>query len=515
MSSDTSSQPENYDVVIIGGSLSGASTAILLLRHNPGLRVLIVDKTTTFTRGIGEATVEVSAYFFGRVLGLTHYLNESHLVKQGLRFWFANAEVESLDQAAEIGGRYLSRMPSYQLDRSTFDEEVLRRACLAGATLLRPATVSNVRLQPGGTQSLEVTEGDRKRAVTARWIVDASGLAATLARQEGWWTPNAEHHTTSAWARWKGVKDWDSREMAEKFPQWSKAVYGTRNTATNHIVGDGWWSWWIPLKGGDVSVGIVFDQRLVDFPREGGNLGERLKTFLMRHPVAKEMISDAHYIESDVHWRKNLAYYSTKFSGDGFVLVGDAAAFIDPFYSPGMDWISFTASSAANLVTQAFHGAPMPDLLARHNRDFSVCASRWFEALHKDKYEYMGEFDLMSIAFRFDYSLYVWGVVEQVFRMGDEAFYSPPFSPPSGFLFWKLMSCCNRRLAKIARRRRRLGRLGKTNANRRHLIPGYTLNRGNMLLIFPMLLDWAKLELAEGWHSWLDSDAASEQHFAK
>ena len=46
--------------------------------------------------------------------------------------------------------------------------------------------------------------------------------------------------------------------------------------------------------------------------------------------------------EEDVHWRKNLAYYSTTFAGDGFVLVGDAAAFMDPFYSPGMDWISFT-----------------------------------------------------------------------------------------------------------------------------------------------------------------------------
>ena len=517
MSSDPSPPSENYDAVIIGGSLSGAATAILLMRHNPGLRVLIVDKTTEFSRGIGEATVEVSAYFLGRVLGLTHYLNDSHLVKQGLRFWFANESVESLDQAGEIGGCYLSRMPSYQIDRSTFDEEVLRRACQAGADLLRPATVSNVRLQPGGLQSLDVSQGDKKRAVTARWIVDASGLAATLARQEGWWTPNAEHHTTSAWARWKGVKDWDSRELAERFPQWSKAVYGTRNTATNHIVGDGWWSWWIPLKGGDVSVGIVFDQRLVDFPREGGTVGERLKAFLMKHPVAREMIADAHYIQDDVHWRKNLAYYSTKFSGDGFVLVGDAAAFIDPFYSPGMDWISFTASSAAHLVTQAFRGESMPELIARHNHDFSVCASRWFEALHKDKYEYMGEFDLMSIAFRLDYSLYVWGVAEPAFHIGDEAFYSPPFSPPSGFLFWKLMSCYNRRLAKIARRRRRLGRLGRTNRNRRYLIPGYTLNRGNMWKLVPMLMDWAKLELAEGWRSWLDPDgeAASRIQRAK
>ena len=91
-----------------------------------------------------------------------------------------------------------------------------------------------------------------------------------LARKEGWWKSNTEHPTAAAWSRWKGVKDWDGRELAEKFPEWSRAVYGTRNTATNHIIGDGWWSWWIPLKGGDVSVGVVFDQRLVDFPQDGG-----------------------------------------------------------------------------------------------------------------------------------------------------------------------------------------------------------------------------------------------------
>jgi 2-polyprenyl-6-methoxyphenol hydroxylase-like FAD-dependent oxidoreductase len=87
----TSSQPtRSYDVVITGGALAGAATAILLLRENPKLRVLVVEKTTTFPRKVGEATVEVSAYYLGRVLGLTQYLNEAHLMKQGMRFWLVS-----------------------------------------------------------------------------------------------------------------------------------------------------------------------------------------------------------------------------------------------------------------------------------------------------------------------------------------------------------------------------------------------------------------------------------------
>ena len=58
-----------YDVVVVGGSLSGAATATLLLRKNPGLKLLLVEKSTHFTRRVGEATVEVSAFFLGRILG--------------------------------------------------------------------------------------------------------------------------------------------------------------------------------------------------------------------------------------------------------------------------------------------------------------------------------------------------------------------------------------------------------------------------------------------------------------
>src|SRR5437763_67374 len=491
-----------YDVVIMGGALSGGATATLLLRQNPGIRILILEKSTKLSRRVGEATVEVSAYFMGRVLGLTQYLNESHLAKQGLRFWFTNGEVKTLAEASELGPLYQVRVPSYQLDRAAFDEEVLRRAGIAGAEILRPATIIDVQLQPGKEQTVTFRNSDGTRTVRSRWIVDASGVAAILARKEGWWKSNTEHPTAAAWSRWKGVKDWDSRELADKYPSWSRAVYATRNTATNHVIGDGWWSWWIPLKGGDVSVGVVFDQRLVDWPQEGGKLGERLKAFLMKHPVAREILVDAQFDEEDVHSRKNLAYYSTPFAGDGFVLVGNAAAFMDPFYSPGMDWISFTASSAAELITAQRRGEPMEERIMRHNRDFAGSHRRWFEAVFKDKYEYMGEFDLMSLAFTLDLGFYYLGIASQPFKIGAKAFLIPPFSEPISRPFFYLMRTYNRRFAQIARRRRRLKTLGRSNRFGRRLIRGFTLDSTEGGLLVRALAKWLWLELSEGWHSW-------------
>ena len=411
----------SYDVIVIGGALAGAASATLLLRQNPGLQLLIVDKSPTLTRRVGEATTEIGAYFIGRVLDLTQYLNESHLVKQGMRFWFKNDDVKSLGDASELGGRYQVRLPAYQVDRALLDEEVLRRAGLAGAKILRPASVTKVELTPGGEQTITLQHGETTQTVRARWVVDASGVAALLARKQGWWRQNTEHPTAAAWSRWKGVKDWDSRELAEKHPDYAMAVHSIRGTATNHIVGDGWWSWWIPLKGGDVSIGFVFDQRLVEFPQDGGSLGVRLKNILMEHPVARELLADAELDESDVHWRKNLAYFSTTFAGDGFVLVGDAAAFMDPFYSPGLDWLSFTSSAAADLITAQRKGEPLAERIAAHNRDFSQSYRCWFEAVYKNKYEYMGEWDLMSLAFRLDLGMYYLGIVSQPYKFGPRA----------------------------------------------------------------------------------------------
>jgi flavin-dependent dehydrogenase len=495
------SESEQFDVVVIGGALSGAATALLLKRQRPELRVLILEKSKVFGRRVGEATVEVSTYFLTKILGLTAYLNEAHLVKQGMRFWFFNDQTHSLDQCAEVGGRMLSRLISFQVDRARLDQEILDRAVAAGAVLWRPAEVANVELNPGGTQKIQVRCDGQTRAIEARWVVDASGVAALLARRNGWFRQNLEHPTAAAWSRWRGVKDWEGYELAQKYPRWHKACFGVRGTATNHMVGDGWWAWFIPLKGGDTSIGIVLDQRLAQLPEEGA-IGDRIKTFLSRHPLSRELLADAHFEEGDVHWRKNLPYYSTVFAGDGFALVGDAAAFLDPFYSPGLDWVAFTSMSAVRLILTQQKGEPVGKMIEDHNRRFSNSYHRWFRGIYKDKYEYMGEYDLMRLAFVMDIGLYYTGVVSQPYLRGPESYYEPIFSTVPSIPFYWLMRTYNRRFASIARDRRRRKALGAKNANRRFLFPGFSFTLPTQVRIIRAIMVWALLELTEGWRTW-------------
>lgn len=503
----TPQTPVSWDVIVIGGALSGASTALLLLRRNPKLRVLIIERSEKFKRRVGESTVEVSSYFLGRVLDLTPHLHEHHLTKQGLRFWFQNEHADSLDTCSETGPGYNVRLPGYQVDRAVLDEEVLARATAAGATVRRPTRVTGVTLTAGGQQHVAwAGEAGASGVETARWLVDASGVVALLARKNGWFQPNTEHPTASAWSRWSGVKNWDSHELAQKFPAWSRRTKAWRFNATNHLVGLGWWAWLIPLKGGDVSVGIVFDQRLVDLP-EGESVGERLRTFLMQHPVAREILADATFQEGDVHIRRNLAYRSTTFAGDGFVLVGDAAGFIDPFYSPGMDWISYTASAAAALVDGSLRGKPKAPRIARHNALFATSYDRWFRAVYQDKYYYMGDFELMTLAFRLDLGLYYFGVVSQPFKRGAAALETPALAGPHTGLPYRFIAFYNRRLATIARTRLARGAWGRRNHGHYFGFRSYELTWTLPFRLLGVLGVYARLELTEGWRSWFMSHA--------
>ncbi|MEO6181802.1 MAG: NAD(P)/FAD-dependent oxidoreductase [Verrucomicrobiota bacterium] len=504
MSNDLPNQPNHFDVVVIGGALSGAASAILLLQELPSLRILIIEKSTAFTRRVGEATVEVSTYFLTHSLGLTKYLNETQINKNGLRFWFANEQTQTIDQCSEIGGRYLSRVPAYLVDRAALDEEVLRRAVALGAQIRRPSTVQKVELISGGRQTITLKTADSVEEIYARWVVDASGVTSLLARQNGWWRANTAHPTTAVWSRWKNVKDFEDPLLVKKFPKWAMQCYGVRGTATNHLMGDGWWAWWIPLKGGDVSIGVTFDQRLVDFPQEGA-VGDRLKHFLLKHPVAHALMSDAQWTEGDVHWRKNLPYYTTTFAGDGFTLVGDAAGFIDPFYSPGMDWISFTTTRTKELILAQQRGEPISEKVAMFNRDFARSYERWFDAIYRDKYEYFGEFDLIKPAFLMDLGFYYLGVAAQPFKRGEVALCEPLFSTIPSVPFYYFMRTYNRRFAQMARSRRARNVLGQKNARRLFMFGGYTFGKGSTMPILKAMVNWAYLEVTEGWRSWFQS----------
>ena len=501
------SAPSSYDVAIVGGAVAGASTAILLKRRRPDLRVLVVEKTDRFDWKVGESTVEVSAYFLTRVLKLYDHLSREQLPKQAFRYWFFNDRVTRLRDASEVGPTQLARTPSFQLDRAKLDEHLLDLAAREGADVWRPARVTAVDLAGesgnGAGNALDVERADGRRVrVRARWVVDASGRQAMLARKRGGVTPIESHPTAAIWVRYRGVKDMDGTEVAGTDPAdpFTRAVLASRRLATNHFNGWGYWIWFIPLKDGETSVGLVWDKRLVE--PEGATPQEKLTRFLEANPLTRELLEHAVPIEGDCRYYGHLPYFVDRFIGPGWTCVGDAGGFLDPFYSPGLDQMAFSVHARVELMLREISGAgrdEMEKAYAEHNHRYERYFRYFYESIYRDKYYLMGDYDTMTSSFLLDTALYYAAAVAPLYRLSHERLGLPPFYQEGAEIGYYPIRFYNRRLVQIARRKKALGIYGNHNAGRRPSFVGYSVRSAALVMLFHGLLRWWKAELANAW----------------
>lgn len=484
---------DNFDVIVIGGAFSGAAAALLLKRERPHLRIAVAERSRHFDRKVGEATTEISGCFLTKRLALSHHLCHHHVAKNGLRFWFSNDSEDSFEECGELGGFYQVRLPSYQVDREVLDEHVLSEAKAAGVEVFRPAKISSAEIS-GTSPSLIILEHENQaRTLSARWVIDASGRASFLARKLGLLRNLPEHPTNSIWARFRNVRDWDGHDLRSRFPRYANSCQAARATATNHLMGHGWWCWIIPLRGGDYSAGIVYDSRLYT-PPEGDRLGDRLHAHLLGHPVGREIFENAEYIEGDVKAYSSLPYYSEKIAGPGWQIVGDAAGFLDPLYSQGLDYCSWTVTSAVNRIISEDKGESVS--LDDINDRFARSYHGWFESLYKDKYHYLGDKELMTAAFLLDLGLFFIGPVRSVVQCPRMGFARFPFDGPvDGHIIRPFMTFYNRRLSLIAQKRKAAGEYGPLNVGSRTLVKGFEPSPNVLKMVWRGIKVWLRAEL--------------------
>lgn len=458
----------HYDVVVIGGAFAGASLATLVRRWCPESRVLIVERQADFGRKVGEATVEVSALFLHRVLGLYHVLARHHLPKHGLRYWFTDAPERSLTQMSEVGAGSLPLLPAFLLDRALFDSQLLTLAATEGAEVMRPCRV--IAVEPAWPSSqIRLEDASGERQITARWVIDASGRHAFLARRWQLHQKTMEHPTAAVWARWKNVADLDSTAVLGADPRTPvlPGLICARRLGTNHFCGYGWWIWVIALAGGETSIGLVYQKELFELPGSG-SVQERYRHFVTSQAGLRELLAQAEMDPTDWHTYQHLPYKTTRYMDRGWALVGDAASFLDPYYSPGLDHASMSVYATARLLEEDLREhLDEPTLGAHieaHNQHFLTSYERWLRALYTGKYELFGDAELTACAFLLDTSLYYLGVVTPVYSNLD-MLRQPLFGPPTAAssIGFRVMHAFKQRLIHLARSRRQRGTYGQRN----------------------------------------------------
>lgn len=501
-----------YDLVIVGGAFTGSSCALIMKRRRPDLRILVVERSALFERKVGEATVEVSSVFLRRVLGLYDHLSRSHLPKHGLRYWFTDDQPRGLHEMTEVGSFDVPGLPSFQLDRPVLDGHLLDLAREEGIEVWRPAKVKAVDLE-WPRNRVRVEKDGEAVDITCRWLLDASGRQAFLAKKLGLHEKFADHPTAAVWGRWSGVKDLDDPSIvggdarAPRLPHLS----ASRRLATNHFCGYGWWCWVIPLADGRTSIGLVYNKELFQLPSDTADDGnstwrKRYEHFLRSADGLRELLADAELDGRDFMAMQHLAYRSKTYMDLGWALLGDAASFIDPYYSPGLDHVAISVFATAHLLEQdlkagetadsAEHTKALRHKITAHNEDFRASFEQWWGALYDGKYELFGDADLTRCAFQMDTGLYYAAVVSSVERDID-SLRNPIFGSLRQSVYaYRMTRWFNQRLVSLARFRRRAGLYGGSNVGRRFLSKSFAPGPGPAVRpISTALRIWLRAEM--------------------
>jgi flavin-dependent dehydrogenase len=373
---------EHYDVAILGGGLAGLTLAIQTKQARPETSVVVFEKregpAPLAAFKVGESTVPSGAHYFADVVGMEDHLLNEQLVKCGLRYFPPTATNEDITKRVELGPPIYPPHDNFQVDRGLFENKLAARARSVGVDVQQGARVQAVEL--GDPHRIDFEQFDTESTTTARWVLDASGRASIIKRKLDLAT-DCGHHINSAWFRLAGgldLEDW-GRENAEWMGRMPEP--GVRRFSTNHLMGEGYWVWLIPLSTGPISIGVCADPLF--HPYEEINEFDKLLDWLRAHEpqLAASVESRLDDVEDFLRVRDFAYGVKQAFSNDRWALVGEAAAFADPFYSPGSDFIGYSNTFASDLAVRDLNGEDIGERVDyyndRYQRQFEHVISRY------------------------------------------------------------------------------------------------------------------------------------------
>ena len=326
------------DVVVIGGGPGGSTTATMLARK--GWQVLLFEREAFPREHVGESLLPASLPVLEELGVLPAVQAAGFLPKQGATMVWGRDRTPWSWYFRETNPQYPH---AYQVWRPHFDHLLLDNSRANGVDVREGHQVIDVMFDVGRATGVRYTASGRTSGVAqARFVVDASGQGALLGRK-------------------LQVRQWDP------FFQ-NLAVYGyftgaqrlPEPDATNIFIesyAHGWF-WHIPLHTGWMSVGAVVDSETGQEGLSRSGPDGFLREQIAQAPATSRMLQQAELI-SGPFVTKDWSYVSDEVVGDGYILVGDAACFVDPLFSAGVHLALTAGVLAAAYVTTALQDPSM------------------------------------------------------------------------------------------------------------------------------------------------------------
>ena len=323
------------DVLVVGGGPAGSTIAALLAAR--GRDVVVLEKAHHPRFHIGESLLPANVALFDK-LGLRAEVEAIGMPKWGVEFVSPDHDHR---QFVEFADAWDKSMPyAWQVRRSELDELLFRNAAARGARTLEGHRVREVGFTNDGVDvDVELDDGAR-RHWRAKFLVDASGRDTLLANQLRCKKKNPRHNSSALYGHFTNATRLPGKLEGNITIFWFE--HG--------------WFWFIPLADGTTSIGAVCWPHYLKSRKNP--LPEFFRDTIAMCPELAERLAGAELVDDRVYATGNYSYTSTKSSGERFLMLGDAFAFVDPVFSSGVYLAMQSAFDGAGVVDAVLDGSP-------------------------------------------------------------------------------------------------------------------------------------------------------------
>jgi flavin-dependent dehydrogenase len=399
------------DVIILGGGLAGLTCALQLKQRLPSLSITVIERRPLpypeATHKVGESTVELAAHYFSEILGLKDHLKTQQLRKLGIRLFFSSKDNQEIEKRSEMGSNRYFHVPTYQIDRGRFENHVISRLENLGVQVLSCARVTDIKIsETNALHSITYNRANSTFAVSCRWVLDASGRCALLKKKLDLAQPS-EHDSNAVWFRipgkvnideWCNTSEWLEGHHEAKFSRW---------LSTNHLTGNGYWVWLIPLSSDYTSIGIVTDPKI--HPLSHFRTYEDTLTWLDTYePQCAQVLRNSSKVPADYLAVKHYSHKCSRvLSPNRWAITGDAGVFLDPLYSPGSDFIGIQNTFITDCIARDISGERFIGRCEVYNNLYMQLTDSVLKTF-LDQYPLFGNPRVMPLKVVWDYAVY-WG----------------------------------------------------------------------------------------------------------
>ena len=337
--------PQHCDVVVIGGGPAGSLTGTYLAQA--GHQVVLFDKQRHPRYVVGESILP-DFWKYTDAAGCSDKIMAEGFIKKdgGTVIWDGKISGVAFKNFG------FSR-PALHVERDRFDFILLENAREKGVKVFEEVGVTQVNFADPDQPVVHYRAGSNlSGTISCRYVVDASGQSAVIGRQLGLRVVDEGFRFMSVWGYFKDSKYISYGGKVHPFEAMKEIPPTTFVTSLDHI-GDNSWCWHIPQREA-TSVGLILPSKVMkSFKTEDEDWEKYFLRACMETPILNSLLEGATLIPDSVQLIRNYSYRSSRTSGPGYYLVGDAAGFVDPIFSLGVLVAMYSAYVAAWAISQS------------------------------------------------------------------------------------------------------------------------------------------------------------------